>query len=60
MQTQKEQIDSTSNFMKGGFVYDVLTKDVDALGSRLERTTGSALSRSKRKKHKKKRTKARG
>ncbi len=58
MQAQKEQLDSTSKFMKEGFGIDVLTKDLEELAPRLNRTN-SLKKNSKRKKHKKKRTKAR-
>ena len=55
MQAQKEQIDSTSKFMKESFGDGVLTKDPQ---NRHERRKDEALSRSKRKKHKKKRSKS--
>lgn len=53
MQAQKEQIDSTSKFLKDGFGNDVLTKDPQ---NRHERRKFQSLRR-KREEHKKKRSK---
>ncbi len=63
MQALKEQIESTSKFLKEGLGDRCLTKDIEGLENRLDPRSAfqipNSKSGSKRKKHKKKRSKAR-